>query len=466
MNYSKLLIAIALILFLFLSSCTGTEDPLQDEPVAATPFVAVQNEYTVQRGEIIEQVELLGRVSPSVSHDLFFGISGTVSEVYFEEGDMVNEGDVIAILRGIDDISKNINAAEREVLLAQQQFDNILLDIPIWVAQAEYDHKLAEKELEEASLAQNDLGYQHVTDDLTLQQLQNALSDALVVYNQAKTDYDKVADQDDSSTAKRDALNRFIAARTGYYRALANYNWAMGVPDEQEIGLVNSAYELALAKQQKAQFLVEYWATPEETIEYQLAELAVRDAEEKLLGLEKERLNYQIISPIDGILLQINLEPGRLVEAYQTVCVSGDTSTLVITASATPAKLEKMGINQEVNIRFTSASQDEFAGIISSLPLLSETGGYEGNGNVLFELDDPERELILGEAVIIEVIVNTKSDVLWLPPTAIRTFQGQEFVYIKEDGYDFRVNIITGLGTSSQVEIVSGLDEGQVVVGE
>ncbi|MEZ4731719.1 MAG: biotin/lipoyl-binding protein [Caldilineaceae bacterium] len=58
----------------------------------------VQETYTVQRGEVIQEEILTGRVAPIREEDLFFGRSGRVTEVYVEDGDQVQTGDIIAIL--------------------------------------------------------------------------------------------------------------------------------------------------------------------------------------------------------------------------------------------------------------------------------------------------------------------------------------------------------------------------------
>jgi multidrug efflux pump subunit AcrA (membrane-fusion protein) len=54
--------------------------------------------------------------------------------------------------------------------------------------------------------------------------------------------------------------------------------------------------------------------------------------------------------------------------------------------------------------------------------------------------------------------------VLWLPPDAIRTAGGRTFVIINSEAGPKRVDVELGLQTRDRVEIVSGLDEGQVVV--
>ncbi len=54
---------------------------------------------------------------------------------------------------------------------------------------------------------------------------------------------------------------------------------------------------------------------------------------------------------------------------------------------------------------------------------------------------------------------------MWLPPDAIRSAGGRTFVIVNSDNGPERVDIELGLQTRDMIEIVSGLTEGQVVVG-
>ena len=56
-------------------------------------------------------------------------------------------------------------------------------------------------------------------------------------------------------------------------------------------------------------------------------------------------------------------------------------------------------------------------------------------------------------------------NVLWLPPAAVREFNGRHFVVILEDRTQKRIDVSIGLQNEDQLEIESGLSEGQVVIG-
>jgi multidrug efflux pump subunit AcrA (membrane-fusion protein) len=70
-----------------------------------------------------------------------------------------------------------------------------------------------------------------------------------------------------------------------------------------------------------------------------------------------------------------------------------------------------------------------------------------------------------GDKVTILVQLASKEAVLWLPPEAVRSAGGRTFVIINDESGPQRVDVEIGLQTRDRVEIVSGLEEGQVVVG-
>jgi multidrug efflux pump subunit AcrA (membrane-fusion protein) len=76
----------------------------------------------------------------------------------------------------------------------------------------------------------------------------------------------------------------------------------------------------------------------------------------------------------------------------------------------------------------------------------------------------------LNDRVRVTVILEQKEDVLWLPPQAIRSFEGRNFVVIQDAEGQRRVDVKLGITTGDRVEIVwvdggDNLSEGQVVVG-
>jgi len=55
-------------------------------------------------------------------------------------------------------------------------------------------------------------------------------------------------------------------------------------------------------------------------------------------------------------------------------------------------------------------------------------------------------------------------DTLWLPPQAVRTFEGRSFVVIQEGGAQRRMDVRIGIRSDDRLEILDGLVEGQTVI--
>ena len=64
----------------------------------------------------------------------------------------------------------------------------------------------------------------------------------------------------------------------------------------------------------------------------------------------------------------------------------------------------------------------------------------------------------------VQVVLESHPNTLWLPPQAVRKFQGNTFVVVQDGSAQRRVDVKLGLSTDEQVEILQGLSEGQVVV--
>ena len=64
------------------------------------------------------------------------------------------------------------------------------------------------------------------------------------------------------------------------------------------------------------------------------------------------------------------------------------------------------------------------------------------------------------------VVLQQKDNALWLPPDALRTFQGKDFVLIQDGEAQRRIPVKVGIKTPDRVEILEGLTSGQIAVGQ
>ena len=69
------------------------------------------------------------------------------------------------------------------------------------------------------------------------------------------------------------------------------------------------------------------------------------------------------------------------------------------------------------------------------------------------------------QLIEVQMPLQVSKDVLWLPPSAIRTFQNRTFVVVQTADGPRSFDVTLGLQTTDRVEIKSGVNEGDVAIG-
>lgn len=193
--------------------------------------------------------------------------------------------------------------------------------------------------------------------------------------------------------------------------------------------------------------------------------------------LELDKLNTaiedaQIRAPIDGQLLTLSLTVGRPVEAFSPVVVVANPEELEISSDLTSTQMEGLAEGMPVAIKMVGRPGQTLNGEIRRLPYPYGTGGganvsdLDRSTRIAIEQSPEEIGYDLGDLMQVEVELERKTDILWLPPSAIRIFDGRRFVVVQDGDVQRRVDVRTGIQTPDQVEILEGLELGQVVVGQ
>jgi multidrug efflux pump subunit AcrA (membrane-fusion protein) len=428
----------------------------------------------VERGDITVDITAAGNLSYSIVEDLAFDIAGTVKEVLVEEGDVVEEGQVLATL----------DEWEWEQQLTQKELD-------LWRA------------------------------EIDLRNAENALDDAKEPYTE-----DEIEDAEDDVDSAEDMLD--------YAREML----AEARQDDDEDAINTWEYEVYQTQRElaeaKSQLEEMEEAGDEDTIE--LKELELELAEEELEYAQKEleeaqETSPEIIAPFDGFVTYVNVEGGDEVlkgtvavqiadpERFKAqllvsevdifeVELGGEAwvqvdalSMLDIPAKVTyispTATIQSGVVNYEVEVELESletvrqemleamqerqeAMQEAASGempeqlkeaieqgLISQEEAeeMVETAQQiqgEQQGPMLTLLEDSQ--LKEGLNVTVSIIVEQKSDVLLVPNQAI-TYQGRRaYVQVLTDGAIEERLIQTGINDWQYTEVVYGLNEGEEVV--
>lgn len=215
------------------------------------------------------------------------------------------------------------------------------------------------------------------------------------------------------------------------------------------------------------------------------AEQNTLDAEQSalddaMLDLEQAQRKVdagRVIAPRDGTIVALAIGEGDMVDAYEPVLELADLSRLEVAAELSAEQMRELAEGQPAELSLISRPDVVISGTIRLMPAPYGSGGSgavaEQDRTTRFSLDDGDAGWEAaggipdpGAVVKIRVVIERKEDVLWLPPEAIRSFEGRSFVVVREGDRERRVPVRTGIETEERVEILEGVEEGAIVVGQ
>jgi hypothetical protein len=135
---------------------------------------------------------------------------------------------------------------------------------------------------------------------------------------------------------------------------------------------------------------------------------------------------------------------------------------------AASGDLARLSPQQPVTLRFSRYQDTPVEGIIERLPqsATSAQSTVRADTAVHISFDPGDLALDIGDLAEVLVTLQRKDGVLWLPPQAVRTFQGRRFVVVQDGERQRRADVKLGIAGPDRVEIVEGLEEGQQIVGQ
>jgi multidrug efflux pump subunit AcrA (membrane-fusion protein) len=148
-----------------------------------------------------------------------------------------------------------------------------------------------------------------------------------------------------------------------------------------------------------------------------------------------------------------------------------DISAIEISANLSSRQMEDLIEGQETTVVLSSYPGETWRGTVRRLPYPYGAGGgtetlADADESARISLEGDVSDLELGDLARVTVVLEQKDAALWLPPAAIRAFQGRSFVIVQDEDRQRRVDVKVGIESKDRVEILEGLEEDQVVVGQ
>lgn len=236
-------------------------------------------------------------------------------------------------------------------------------------------------------------------------------------------------------------------------------------------------------------------ATQLQAIEVQLAQLAVQEVEASVdpmlarevtktqlavEALQRQVTERQLRAPFAGEVIAVGIglegirslpqrpQPHTPIPAYTPLLVVAQMEPLILIAAKDTPRASELQIGQMVTLTHYLARETPFVGEVTALPSLSSNPSPKPGFQDALQITLPDEHpaLKIGDYVEVTARLAIHVDTLVLPNAAVRRFAGRAFVIMQDGERQQRLDIQTGLEADGQVEVLAGLAEGDVVIGQ
>ncbi len=350
-------------------------------------------QLTAQAAPSVGQTLAEARVVPKQSASLSFSIPGIIEEVFVKEGEPVAEGQVIARLKGSDQVQSLISQAQVQVLAAQKDLVDLNDNAKLAAADAQLQVASAQIELKNAKDDRQSLDYQKVTQN-TLDILRARYLLAQREFTDAQSDYESVKNRSDTDLDKAAALDLLSAKRQIRDQALYNLNKALERPEQNKIDEAQARLILAEAAVEDARSTYAKLQAGPDPDQLQLLQARLADAQSQLDAAQAGLSNLDLKAPFAGTLISSDLEVGEGV-APQTVIMLGDVSSWKIeTTDLTELDVPSVKAGDQVQITFDAVPDLTLPGHVTRIRAIGEDQQGDVVFKVYIDLDKQDARLL------------------------------------------------------------------------
>lgn len=439
--------------------------------------------YTITRGNLSKTVTGTGTLSISQTENVSLDYGVTVTETLVEEGDTVTAGqallsvDTSALQTAIDTLQDELDSTVSELATLSDSYSTTTyVKMPM-------DGRVKEVYIEKGQYLQDVMTEKGCIALLSLDGLMTAEISA--PEGMSINDTVKV-------TAGRSYTDGTVADITDGV-ATITFSDAYGSEGgevtitykEEEIGTaschIHMPYQLIASEQGYIQAVyletdVKKWQN--NRVCY-LTNVPISGTYEALLTTQQEQLAQLnemkallaagvITAPEDGIVSSIVSPSAVEAEAHSTLAslYVGDQKEMVV--SVDELDIINVQVGQNADIAMDALTDKTYSAVVSKVSQIGTPNGGVTVYNVTLTIDGDEN-LKFGMNGTATIRIEEVNDVLLVPLTALNTSRGESYVWLQSDDASgdepgVRTTVETGLSDENYAQVLSGLDEGDVVL--
>ena len=205
----------------------------------------------------------------------------------------------------------------------------------------------------------------------------------------------------------------------------------------------------------------------------QSASESLRSAEISMQNLQDAMNNYTITAPISGTIIEKDAKVGDAVKAGDTLCIVYDLSYLEMSINVDELQISSISVGQKVQITADAVPDKTYVGTVTRVSMKGTSNGGTTTYPVTIRIDDTEG-LRPGMNANAEIVVAEAKNALVVPNAAV--VRGSYVLVTKDspsaanadttmeapEGFVY-VPVKTGVSDDDYTQIVSGIQEGDTI---
>ncbi len=372
------------------------------DSLPALPGQATEEAEATEIPIVIADTEIIseGRLVPNQYVNLSFKSGGQVVELLVEEGEVVDEGQVLARLGNREQLEAAVAATQVELLNAEQARDKLFENSDVSTALAYQAVTDARDALRDGERYRNNLlAGSRQTD------IDTARADVIVLkerLDDARADYKEYENKTDDNIKRAALLSKFAEAQQRYDNAVRLLNNLQGSPSELDTTIADANVSVAEASLALAELEYEKVKDGPDPDQLSVVEARISAAQANLAAAESALDNIELVAPIAGTIVDLAIKLGEQVAPGPPVVVLADFSQWAVeTDDLTEIEVPDISIGQAVTVTPDALPDLELSGTVESIKDIYE----EKRGDITYTarivLDESDPRLRWGMTVVV-----------------------------------------------------------------
>lgn len=441
---------------------------------------------TVDEKELAVTVTASGRVEAGVQADVYPPAQGFIDEVFVSDGETVTAGTRLATM-DTEPLELQVAQAQAGLSAAKAQLaavdDQAAGPADLTAAKANVD---AARRAWQAAKAQAAAVDDQEPSSAQIDAAEAGTAAARSAYENADLVYDLAAAASPSPSADP-TVTALAAARDAAYAAYLSARASEKQLKATDLSAANSQAQAAVSQTYAAYKGAQAQLATLQGADTGAQRAAARDQVKQAaeaLDIARQALEDSTLrAPIDGVVIFNSpaaaaaaaagaaapstggtIAEGAAVSPQSAPFSVVDLDALKFVAEVDEADIErvKVGMNAEVSL-------DAFPGdpLVSQVVRVNPVAQATATGGTVFEveivLEETGRDILIGMKGDATIKVSSRNDALAVPVEALFSEGGTDYVYVVENGRLEKTEITVGATTDTEVEVLGGLEAGQVV---